>query len=296
MRKRTSLYWLLPAVAGLAMIAVAVLLSSASPGGRIVPSAQAQNINNLCDLQIHKEQVDERDILVRAEKADINDDDDIAYLITVRNLAEDDPVDEKGCDGILVTDFLGDDLECEDAFVVGGSIDYGSFEIEGCKVEKEFSGVTGDDHGGTVTFSTEDTLPPGGEVELALVANVDQRPGECVENRACVEEGAFDSTGIVADRVDSGNCDEVRTCERRRETATPTVAPTNTPLPPTPTATPYVPPPAPPTAKPLATISAPPTGSGANGGSSPWLALGLGLGGVCLLVVSGAALARKRVR
>ncbi len=87
------------------MIAVAVLLSSASPGGRVVPSAQARV--NPCVLQIDKQEVDEGDLVVRAEALDGDLDDDIFYEITVRNVAQEEAEDEiRGCDGFTVQDFL----------------------------------------------------------------------------------------------------------------------------------------------------------------------------------------------
>jgi uncharacterized repeat protein (TIGR01451 family) len=276
MRKRTSLYWLLPAVAGLALIAVAVLLSSASPGGRLVPSAQAQPL--LCDLQIDKQQVDVDDIVFRADTVDGASDDDIAYLITVTN------VGGTGCWAVTVVDQLPDGLTCEEAGVVelGG---VGGVPVRGCGYDTTGLSSLAGQGGEQVTFASMGALTSGETLVLGLIARVDTN--DCVTNRACVEAGG-QNTPLV-----NGVCDEVRTCERRHHTPTPTVAPTSTPKP---TSTPFVPLPPLPTAKPLGTIAAPPTGSGTDGGSSRWLALGLGLGGVCLLVVSGTALARKRIR
>ncbi len=277
MKKRTW-FWALPIAGGLALIATAIFLSSASPGGRMVPSAQALG-NNLCDLQIHK-------------TGDFNGD-EADFTITVRS---DDATDDLGCEGVGVVDFLEPGLHCEHAYVeesagLKWNIDCGKgFDLESAPVDGQ--------EGEEVLFEGVGTLHNDDEVVLSLVARTDREfDDRCVDNRACVGLVAFGAGAVIQTDsvVKEGNCDEVTACKPRRESNTPTPTVTNTPVPPTPTATVYVPPPPLPTAKPLATITAPPTGSGANGGS-PWLALGLGLGGVCLLVVSGAALARKRIR
>ncbi len=181
--------------------------------------------------------------------------------------------------------------------MVGGGIIYDDILIEGCNDNLEPDGFTAsDDGGGIVTFATEDGLAPGEEVVLGLIADVTSDLGECVSNRACVEQGfLFDGAGFTVDQLDGRTCDD-RDHLRAAQTPTrptPTVTATATPKP---TSTPFVPPPPTATAKPLGTIAAPPTGSGTDGGSSRWLALGLGLGGMCLLVVSGTALAKKRIR
>ncbi len=280
MRKRTFLYCLLPAVAGLALIVVAVLLSSASPGGRVVASAQARETNG-CQLQVDKEGQRGVDIPFQSETrgsaGQVGEDNEIEFTIAVTSVGQ----VTCGSGSNEVVDQLPEGLTCEDAGVVSDPA-HSFIGVEGCGKQP---GATEGNGGEQVSFILAE-LAPGEEVVLALVAR-DNTDEDCVTNKACAEEG-FDSPLV------NGTCDQTTVCRRHPRTpTTPTPTVTNTPIPPT--STPFVPPP-PPTAKPLATIVAPPTGSGANGGSSPWLALGLGLGGVCLLVVSGAALARKRIR
>ena len=288
MKKRTTLYWLLPAVVGLALIVVAVLLSSMSPGGRVVPSAQAIAPSG-CELKVEKDfqSVDGNGIIFRrlspsGATATPRPENEIEFTIAVTNLGGD---TQQDCTGLEVVDQLPEGLTCEDAGVIEAPA---GFQVEGgCDNQGTgFSALLGQG-GEQATFISGDTLASGEEVVLGLIARADNN--DCVTNRACAVGGltAGNSNMPLAD----GTCDEVRTCEPRHpRTPTPTV--TNTPIPPT--ATPYVPRPTA-TPKPLATLVPPKTGTGSESGI-PWLAVGLGLGGVCLLLVSGAALAKKRIR
>ncbi len=280
MRKRTLFYCLLPAVAGLALVVVAVLLSSFSPGRPVVASVQATDGGTVCDLQVDKEgsrtESEGNTFVLPGTGTDpLTGDNVIEYTITVTNIGQQD------CEAFEVVDQLPESLICDGADVVSSPPDF-EFALPDC-----IAGRGGQEVG----VEAIGTLSPGDEVVLSLVAT-DNTDENCVTNRACAE-GALTSAGLQDNVLVNGTCDEDTVCRRPHHTPTPTVTATATPKP---TSTPFVPPPSPPTAKPLGTIVAPPTGSGANGSSSPWLALGLGVGGVCLLVVSGAALARKRIR
>ncbi len=291
MRSKAFWYLALPALIGLAMIVVAVLLSSASPGSPVVPGIQAQEIVPACELDINKRQVDIDDVVVRGHPIIEGDDDEdvVAFLIAVTNLGGN---EEMGCENVEVADFLGTGLECEDAYVLeDGGLDWQQPNPV-CPEEDadavESSGTAAVDGGvEVVPFFGAGTLTHDDEVELVVIARREFRR-DCVVNEACVEEGMSNRPSPDG----NGVCDREITCEPRHpRTPTPTV--TNTPVPPTSTP---IPPTATPTVKPLATLAPPPTGSGSNGGGWSPLALALAATGGVLLLSSGAALAKKRIR
>ena len=271
------MYWLLPAVAGLALIAVAVLLSSASPGGRVVAPAQADGSG--CQLQVDKEGQHGVDIPFQSEtrpgSGQLEGDNEIEFTIAVASVGQ----ASCGSGLIEVVDQLPEGLTCEDAGVVSAPTNF-YVTVEGCGTYVSNSKGKSEQ----ITFSISGTLPPGEDVVLALVAR-DNTDEDCVTNRACAEEG-FDLALV------NGTCDQDTVCRRHPRTpTTPTPTVTNTPIPPT--ATPFVPRPTA-TAKPLATLAPPQTGTGSdNGGWSP-LTLALGIAGASLLLVSGAAVAKRR--
>ena len=283
MKKRMSWCWALPAVAGVALIVVAALLSSSSPGSPGVPAANAvDNVGEYCVLQIVKQ----------ADESEVEAGDRITYTITVTNVATAPGVNvAEGCVNPEITDVLSQDLECVSASVIENedSLTFSQAAIDGsCQADD-------------VDWAFGGSLKEGDQVVVRLRVETDEGldEGDHVLNEACVTADVVEGAGLTTEGiVMKPQCDTetVRIRERQRErepTATPTVAPTNTPRPPLPTSTPLPPLP---TAKPLATLTGPLTGTGSDGHASWPLALGLGLGGVCLVVVSGTALARKRIR
>jgi hypothetical protein len=291
--KKGILYCLLPAVAGLALIVVAVLLSSSSLGGPAIPSVWAQNPPG-CEDNIQKEEVGRNEVhFIRAESAgafvDDFDEDDIFYEITYKNFSE------GACyaEGSVLDAIEGG--QCVFGAVLEAPPGVDVSLVEGCGLEKQSLTTNGEEQKDVVIFTGEGVYQEGEEVVLLVVVKPNERYG-CVVDTACLAASAVAPQGEVTGR--QLDCDEAAikdtevTCERRHVTPTPTPkptstpAPTNTPLPPAPT----------PTVKPLATIAPPPTGSGSSeGGWSP-LTLALAMTGGCLLLVSGGALARKRIR
>ena len=270
MKKRMSWYWAVPAVAGLALIMVAALLSSSSPGSPGVPAVQAQvpsatptattaptataTPNPDCVLDISKD----------ADPSEVAAGGEVTYTITVTN-------DEDGnCTGVVVTDDLPSDLTCVSASVVEEeSLDFDQGDIDdSC-----------DDD--SIEWAADDTdeLDGSDEVVLELVVTADEDldEGDEVENEVCVN-----ATGAAE------ACDTETTDIGEPATATPQPTATRQA-----TIQPVVPPPvAPPVVVAAPTIAPPITGTGSGGGSSP-LALGLGLIGACLLLVSGAAMVKR---
>jgi hypothetical protein len=289
--RKGILYCLLPAVTGLALILVAVLLSSSSPGRSLVPSVQAQDPQE-CHFTIRKEEVDEDEVdfdhlVTLGTVNDGFDGDAIFYKITIKNLSDFDC----GGEGEVVDEIDGG--ECVDTAVLDDDDLIDDGEITDYCGRKELSATLDHEEGDFAYFEGFGVMEAGGEVELLVVVEPDERYG-CVVDEACLVAAANGTQG-AAGLIDGDSrlCDQEVTCNRRHvNTPTPTPkptstpAPTNTPLPPAPT----------PTAKPLATIAPPPTGSGSSeGGWSP-LTLALAMTGGCLLLVSGGALARKRIR
>jgi cell division septation protein DedD len=291
--RKGILYCLLPAVTGLALILVAVLLSSSSVGGPTVPSVQAAD-GQECHFTIHKEEVDEDEVefdhlLTLGTVNDGFDDDDIFYEITITNQGP----EECGGQGSALDVIEGGECVFADFLDVPQDI---QVNIYGCGLESAGAIIDGEDGIDVVTFMGVGSLEAGEEALLLVVVEPDEEFG-CVEDTACLVE-AVGGSEVTGSRLDQGPCDEATikdtelTCHRRHvNTPTPTPKPTSTPAP---TNTPK--PPAPtPTVKPLATIAPPPTGSGSSeGGWSP-LTLALAAMGGCLLLASGGAMAKRRI-
>jgi uncharacterized repeat protein (TIGR01451 family) len=279
---RRAAFWLALAVAGSALVIVAVLLSSASMNGPRVPSAQAQQTPG-CELRVEKDgefgvDIPFESLLTTTGSGQFDGGDEIEFTIAVTNVGE----ANCGSGSNEVVDELPEGLTCEDVGVVSDPT-HTVLRANGCGV---YSTATEGKGGQQVTFTLAD-LDPGEEVVLAIVARNDTDE-DCVTNRACAEEIAGEDNAL-----ENGVCDQETVCRpRRHHTPTPTPkptstpAPTNTPLPPAPTAT----------AKPLATVQPPATGTGSTGGGWSPLTLALAGAGGCLLVVSGGALAKKRIR
>ncbi len=262
------LLWTLPVVAGVGMVAVAVLLSSSSVRSPGVSSVSAQTA---CDLSITKE----------VDNSTVAAGDNADYTITVTNDGS------SNCVGFTVTDVIPNHMTCASADVSSNS-NITSVDVSSCR-----SSTT------EVTWDSPKTLTKndGNEAILTLSLTTDDTlaDGRTITNEACV---VSDSETSGATPTPVSVCDHVKITIGTAATATPTATftpiATSTPyvlvVP-----TPYVPPPAPTAAKKPVVVPSTGTGAGSSGGS-PWLAIGLGLGGACLLVVSGAALARKRIR
>jgi uncharacterized repeat protein (TIGR01451 family) len=272
MKKRMSWYWALPAVAGLALVMVAALLSSSSPGNPSVPGVRAADDeptatftptvtatpNANCELNAVKD----------AAASTVPEGGQITYTIKVENNGS----GSGSCTDLTVTDVIPADTDCVSATATD---DAGlDIDIDGC------------DTSGTVTWDTNDNLDTDDQVTLQMVVKLTSGANEDdkINNEAC----ATSSSDV------GGDCDSARVTVTGA-TATPTTAPSATPfptVPPVPTVPTVIVPV--PTARALPTLSPPITGSGStSGGGSGPLALGLGLVGACLLLVSGAALVKR---
>jgi uncharacterized repeat protein (TIGR01451 family) len=182
--------------------------------------------------------------------------DDITYEIVVTNRDE-------GCVNPVITDDLENDLDCNDVDVDDGDL---TCHVTGC---------SSDD----ITISCTGVLEEDDEIAVSVQTDVDRECDEDddVVNRACVQ-GAEGVERCATEEVD---------CQKH-------VVPCPTVLPPVPVVTPVVIIQTP-VATPLPTLAAPKTGTGSDSGSTPWLPIGLGIGGVCMLLASGTVLAKKRI-
>ncbi|HUS83110.1 MAG TPA: hypothetical protein VM013_07670, partial [Dehalococcoidia bacterium] len=186
---------------------------------------------------------------------------EITYTITVTNEGE-----ESGdCTDLTVVDAIPSDTDCVSA-TDDGSLD---FDIDGC------------DSSGDVVWDTNDNLDDGEDVVLTMVVELTSGADEdeTISNTACATSSD--------DEV--GDCDTERTNVGEPATATPQPTATAQPT----ISIPTIAPP-PPIIAPLPTLSPPVTGTGTDGGSSSGpLAIGLGLAGLCLMLVSGATLVKR---
>ena len=228
-------------------------------GATLPEDASATFRVNGCELTIAKD----------ADDNEVGEGGEITYTITVENEGDVDCLD------VVITENIPDDTDCVDTGVTADSdLDEGDFDVAGC------------DGSGDVVWDGFD-LNNGDVVEVTMTVDLTSgaEDGDEIANIACVTTEAWDD--VNGDEID---CDEMTVdVEGVAATATPTVGPTATRGP---------------TAQPLPTIQAPPpvptarpiappiTGTGPDGGSGP-LALGLGLIGACLLLVSGAALVKR---
>ena len=217
-------------------------------------------MNPTCDLSVSKSD----------SPTTVGEGGEITYTITIKNEG-----DENGdCTDLIVTDAIPDDTDCVSA-TDDGSLD---FDISGC------------DASGNVLWDTNDNLDDGEDVVVTMVVELTSGAEEddTITNEAC----AISSEDVP------GDCDTETTKVGAPATKTPTPTATTRPTVQPPVAPPPVAPPpvAPPAGEPLPSLIAPETGSGAHAGgtsATQTLALGLGLAGVCLLLVSGVALARR---
>ncbi len=201
------------------------------------------------------------DITKEAEDDSVLAGDDITYDIAVTN-------EEEGCVNPTITDELTEDLDCQDVDV----------DVEG-DLTCHATGCSGDD----ITVKCTGVLEEDDQIDVTFTAETDEDidVGDVVHNKACVEG---------AEGIDTKEC-ATETVEIEKE-ATPIVPPPITP--PVNIVTPV---PTVPAAAPLPTLAAPPTGTGPESSSTSWaLPIGLGLGGLCLIALSGTALAKKRTR
>ncbi len=272
--KRMSRYWALPGAVGFALIVAAALLSSSSLSSPGIPGAQAQEPtptntavpptvtatpNPDCDIQVSKE----------VNATTIGEGGQATYTITVKNDA-----DDGDCVDLEVTDIVPDHTNCVTASVTDtNDLDFDASDIQD----------TCDDND-TVEWLGDGDLAHGDQVVLKMVVELTSAAdeGDHISNTACA----------VSDSDVGGDCDSVRFTVGTPATATPQPTATRQPtVQPPPTV--IVPPPVAPTARVVATISPPVTGTGSSGGGSGPLALGLGLLGGVMLLVSGAALVKR---
>ncbi len=217
MRKRTL--WILPVVAGVGMVLVAVLLSSSSLGSPGVPAASAASAK--CVLKVTK----------TADVDEVAAGGQITYTITVTNTGTGDCVG----DTVDVTDDLtSTDLTCVSASVTDkDSLTFHTSDINNSCDDNDVEWA-----------ATGGTLSSDDSIELELVVKTDKglKAGDTVSNEVCAN--ADDSAGDPAAEA----C-KTRTTDIVKVTPTPTPKATNTPIPViVPTSTPFVPPPPPPTA------------------------------------------------
>ena len=215
---------------------------------------------NDCDLTISKDSDDN----------EVGEGGEIVYTIHVENVGTAD------CADVIISETIPNDTDCIATDVIEANSDVDIADAEGCDASGD---VTWD-----VTQGTLDGLEPGDEAEVEMTVKLTSgaSDGDEIDNTACV---VSDDTDAATEICDALTVD----VEGVAATATPTTAPTATRGP---------------TAQPLPTIQAPPpipaarpiappiTGTGPDGGSGP-LVLGLGLVGVCLLLVSGAAMVKR---
>jgi uncharacterized repeat protein (TIGR01451 family) len=279
MKKWMSEYWALPAVAGAVLVMVAVMMSSsgsavyatadetstaianatataaANQTATAVASTPTATLtpNPACQLKIDK----------TADESTVPEGGNANFTIKITNDGNGDCVDP------TITDVIPDNTDCEDASVDSTS-DVTDIDISGCKSS------------GTVTWDSNDNFGENDTVVLDLVLSLTSGANEDdkITNEACV----------TSDSDVVGDCDSAKITVGAPGTATP--QPTATTQPPVAVPTVIVPVPLVPAARPLATIAPPVTGSGPDSNSHA-LAYGLGLIGVCLLLVSGAVVVKR---
>jgi uncharacterized repeat protein (TIGR01451 family)/fimbrial isopeptide formation D2 family protein len=234
---------------------------AAAAQGSTGDSASVDVFISDCDLSISKDSDDN----------EVGEGGEIVYTITVDNANN-----AGDCADVVISETIPDDTDCI-ATSISNDSDVDINAAEGC----DSSGtVTWDVSEGSLDGLTEDQVA---EVTMTVELTSGANDGDEIDNEACVTFGDLPDDFAICDTltVDVSGV---------AATATPTVGPTPTRGP---TVQPVVPPPvAPPVAVPLPTIAPPITGTGPGGGSGP-LALGLALVGVCLLLVSGAAMVKR---
>jgi len=263
MKKRMSWYWALPGAVALALVMVAVTSWASGPVARAqtaTPTVTSTplptaTVNPECQLSVSKE----------VDKSTVGEGGQATYTITVTNEAT-----SGHCHDLDVTDVIPNDTNCVSASVTDDN-----------NLTFDDSDITHTcDHDDTVEWIGTGDFGHGDEVVLKMVLELTSGANEDdkITNEAC----ATSSSDV------GGDCDSARITVGAPATATPLATATRAA-----TAIPTViaPPPIP-TARPLATIAPPITGTGPGGGTGP-LALGLGLVGVCLLLVSGAAMVKR---
>ncbi len=257
MRRSISCYWWLPAFVGVALVMAAGLLLTSSLGRPVAPAASAQETNPYCDLRVSK----------LADRGSVQPGESILYTITVNNVSSVPGQTSQGCRDLIVMDTLHSFFTCESASVT--NVD--SLTIDTSEVERSCAGNQ------KVVWAFLGTLGQGHKVVLTLRLRVVEDVGvDLVYNEATAceattleEEGPQFCVGAQADTFVTG---------RHEVEATATGAPT-------PVAS---------TSTPLPALISPSTGTGSGRGSMPWPAIAFGLGGICLLALSGGFMRKKR--
>ena len=213
-----------------------------------------------------------------------NWDGNLDYDITVTNTGT-------ACTNPVITDDLeshGDVLGCDEASVVHVSTSAGvTCVVSACSDSLAEWSCTG-------------TLVHNGTIELGLDAGLENEwadhnwdDEDSIVNTACVANSGTQEAADSDCATESVGIEHGRRCERREPTATPTAQPTPTATPQTPIIIIVQPTPQ---ATPKATLAPPATGTGSGSGSSPWLPIGMGMGGVLMVALSGGAIVKKRMR
>ena len=273
MKKRTSRYLALPLAAGLALVLVAITswamgptahAQTATPTVTNTPAptnTPGPTATPACDLTISKDSDDN----------EVGEGGEIVYTIHVENQGTAD------CGNVVISETIPSDTDCIATDVIEANSDVAIAAAEGCDASGD---VTWD-----VTEGTLDGLEPGDEAEVEMTVKLTSgaSDGDEIDNTACV---VSDDSVEVCDTL-TVDVHGVAATATPAATATTAALPTMAALP-----TVIAPPLLVPAARPLAII-APVTGTGPDDSNSHALAIGLGLIGVCLLLVSGAVLVKR---
>jgi uncharacterized repeat protein (TIGR01451 family) len=280
MKRKMSWYWALPAVAGLALVMVASMLSLGAPAAYAAcgdpgedactatptntatatrtPTATA-TVNPDCNLTVDK------------TAGTVGAGGDLTYTIKINNDASN---DDGECTDLTVTDVVPDNTDCVTASVT----DDGGLSFDDSAIQDDCDGAS---EGDTVTWDTNSNLDTSTEVVLKMVVSLNSSidEGEHVSNTACA----------TSTNDDAGDCDTVRVTVGSAATSTPQATATTAPIV---VPTIIVPAPVIPSARPLPAVTVPSTGTGPDD-SSHALAYGLAALGAVLVLASGAVVVKR---
>jgi fimbrial isopeptide formation D2 family protein len=214
---------------------------------------------NDCELTITKE----------ADNDTVAEGGDMTYTIHAKNTGT------QTCEDVVISDEIPTHTDCVSTDVLSDQSDVDIADAVGC------------DSSDVVTWAVDDMAPnDDAEVQMTVELTSHAKHGDTIDNTACITSSDVNDVPALCDTAEV----DVTRAPTATPTATATATPTNTPLPT------FTPRPPLPTAQPLPTSAAPVTGTGGNSGGTSWIALGLGLGAMSLMLGFSAMLARKRIR